>query len=277
MKVFIEEWYHPKNLAFLNFAFDKLNWEITNFEESEIVFSGSTYFPIECYPDKKFIFGPHFSVFPNTTTEMFENIHKNAIYIQPSQFVIDLWCDFGHTSLPMKTFAFGVDTERFSSKGIERNEIFIYYKQRLPSELEIVCNFLSRRNIKFKIFNYSAKYDEAEYLNTLRKSKYGIWLGRHESQGFALEEALSCDVPLLVWDVKKLSQEYGTNMYDGIQNKCTSIPYWDSRCGEYFFTKDELESTFNLFINKKYSPREYILENLSTDKKIEELQKLINF
>ena len=88
---------------------------------------------------------------------------------------------------------------------------------------------------------------------------------RHESQGFALEEALSCNVPLLVWNVKSMNQEYASN-YNDIS--ATTIPYWDDRCGEYFYQKDEFEITFLKFIQKldNYKPREYIVENLSIAK-----------
>ena len=60
---------------------------------------------------------------------------------------------------------------------------------------------------------------------------------------------------------------------------CTSIPYWDSRCGEYFYTKEELESTFQIFQTKltthQYTPRQYILENLTTEKCAERFIELL--
>ena len=56
--------------------------------------------------------------------------------------------------------------------------------------------------------SYINKYNETDYINYLKECKYGIWVDAHESQGFALEEALSLDVPLLVWNIKSLNQEY---------------------------------------------------------------------
>jgi hypothetical protein len=102
-------------------------------------------------------------------------------------------------------------------------------------------------------------------LQYLQESKYGIWLDAHESQGFALQEALSCNVPLLVWSVKTLDQEYGSN-YPAFA--ATTIPYWDSRCGEFFYDKCNLLVTYNTFMKKiyEYAPRDYILEYLSIDK-----------
>jgi hypothetical protein len=57
----------------------------------------------------------------------------------------------------------------------------------------------------------------------------------------------------------------------------TTIPYWDERCGEYFYNLSELEKTFNLFISKleTYKPRDYILDNLTMEKCEEKLIDII--
>jgi hypothetical protein len=142
--------------------------------------------------------------------------------------------------------------------------VFIYYKRRDPQELKFIQEFLNRKGIEYIIFDYLKSYDENNYLNYLQDSKFGIIIDAHESQGFALEEALSCNVPLLIWNVKSMKQEYGSKYEDYY---ATSIPYWDERCGEFFYNKEELETTFDTFISKinNYKPREYILENLSID------------
>lgn len=115
------------------------------------------------------------------------------------------------------------------------------------------------------IFDYVKKYNESDYLQVLKESKFGIVLDAHESQGFAIQEALSCNVPLLVWSVVSMTQEEGGNLPDV---RATTVPYWDERCGEVFFDRDDLLPMFNKFIENLeiYSPREYIIENLSVDK-----------
>ena len=93
-------------------------------------------------------------------------------------------------------------------------------------------------------------------------------MGRHESQGFALEEALSCDVPLLVWNVKLRKEEWSSReRLKHIKSEVTTIPYWDERCGEFFYKNEDLEKIFEKFINKldTYKPREYIVENVSME------------
>jgi hypothetical protein len=215
-------------------------------------------------------------VFPNNNLQQINNIHKNSVYIQPSDWVVDLWVNMNASKfLPIKPFPFPVDTLKFAPAAHENKmEVFVYYKTRHPNELTCLISFLNYKKISYTLFDYNKKYNEVDYINTLNKSKYGIWLGRHESQGFALEEALSYNVPLLVWNVKSMNQEYGYN-YEDIP--ASVIPYWDTRCGEFFYNHTELEETFNLFISKleTYKPRDYILENLSVEKCAERFIKLI--
>ena len=180
--------------------------------------------------------------------------------------------DFGFKNLPVKAIPFGVDTYKFSPNKDIKTKVFLYYKDRNPAELHYLQQFFKAHNIQYKLFHYQQRYGEEDYLSHLRECKYGIWLGRHESQGFALEEALSCDVPLLVWNITSRNQEWsrGEAYYKkikGSQGRVTTIPYWDERCGEYFYKKEDFEKTFEKFINKldTYKPREYIVENVSME------------
>jgi len=273
MKIlFINIWMHKKNLNALynyNYTIHTINHtdlDSINLSDYNIVYSPSIPINVKKYPDTKFIFGPHFSVFPNR--EQIEKIsNTNSIYIQPSNWCVDIWksniiCD----NIKLKSLPFGVDTKKFININTinNRDKVFIYFKRRQYKELEQIKQFLELKNITYKIFDYIEKYNEEDYLTYLQNSKYGIWLGAHESQGFALEEVLSCDVPLLVWNVTSMSQEVGSNHNN---YPATTIPYWDTRCGEYFTNFDDIDKKFNKFISKlhRYKPREFILENLSIE------------
>lgn len=273
--LFINSGIHHKNMNGLNLLVAKKNIHIdfidnieqcNNLSDYKFVYLPSNVYDVSKYPDTKFVFGPHLSIFPN------ENQIKlikgfNSVYIQPSQWVVDLWKLFPCCQdLQMKPVPFCVDTEKFKpEKPIdERNDVIIYFKSRKYQELDIIKNLLNEKGFSYKIFNYNKRYDENIFINYLKNSKFGIWLGRHESQGFALEEILSFDIPLLVWDVTSMNQEEGCNYSD---YKATCIPYWDENCGEVFYKSEELSSTFELFISKinSYKPRDYILKNLSEE------------
>ena len=231
----------------------------------DCVYSPSTPIRSSKYPGIKFIFGPHFSVFPDEH-QMDIIRAPNAIYSQPSEWVVQLWRNSPYCKgMTIKPIPFAVDINRFCEvrPANERNQVFVYYKSRNPNEIQFVLNILQKYGIGCKLFQYG-KYIETEYLTYLQHSKYGIWVGRHESQGFAVEEALSVNVPLLVWDVKSMNQEYGFNYAD---IPATVLPYWDDRCGEVFYEGGEFESKLRIFLSKldTYRPRDYIVEHLSPD------------
>ena len=284
-KVYILDEWHKKNKFFLLSFFKNYNSDyqiVNNLNDADIIISPARKINAENYPKKKFLFGPHFSVTPpNDIVRSLNNIYKNSVYIQPSQYMVDMWKQyFKLDNIPLIAMPFGVDTQKFNSTLIERTNILLYFKERHPKELLIIENFLKQKGIIYKIFNYEKKYKEDEYLSYLKTCRYGIWLGRNESQGFALQESLSCNVPLIVWDVKLYNQHYPerNGPKKDLTCKVTSIPYWDQRCGEYFYNKTEFESKYNEFMGKlsTYKPREYVLENLSVEKCSENLKKLIN-
>ena len=283
--LFIKSTIHGKNLNFI-LNCKKIDVRMINhvneihdynLNEYDAVYSPCDTLNLDIYqyPNTRFLFGPHFSVFPN---EKNLNLIKgtNSVYIQPSEWAKQSWYSYNNTTNDLKIvpFAFGVDTEKFNaSYSNEKTKVFVYYKHRNPNELHKIENFLNNRSIQYKIFHYG-HYNEQDYISYLRECKYGVWVGAHESQGFALEEALSSNVPLFVWNISSMNQEHGYNYQDC---PATTIPYWDERCGEYFYNINEIEDKFNLFLSKleTYRPREYVVENLSIEVREKALIELI--
>jgi hypothetical protein len=272
MKILILNDFHHKNKFGLErlLKYMKLEHEFTNdmkkIDQYDVIYSPSTAIDTALYPNKRFIFGPHFSVFPDSKLKSINNILQNAVYIQPSQWCVELWKGLGVTNyLPIKLFPFPVDVDKFAPKlSSTKDKVYVYIKRRKPEELQTIRDLLKVRNIEYHVYDYCARYDENHYLDFLQNAKFGIILDAHESQGFAIQEALSCNVPLLVWNVRFLNQEVGSNYP---QLFATSIGYWDERCGEYFYDATELEKTFDTFLSKldSYKPREYIVDNLSLE------------
>lgn len=275
---------HSKNMhALLKYGHTIVqtkNPDLSNFNLSDfdVVYSPGMPLNVSKYPNTKFIFGPHFSIFPDPK-KMIPIKGRNVIYVQPSDWARDAW-RYNRICLGIRieTLPFGVDTNKFNQvRPIhERTQVFIYFKNRHPMELNAIEQFLKYNKINYKIFNSYEKYEETDYLRYLHNSRFGIWVGSHESQGFALEEALSCNVPLLVWNAISMSQDY-IKKHPHI--KSTSIPYWDDTCGEYFINISQLSETYDKFItninNNNYYPRKYILENLSMYKCNQKLEELV--
>lgn len=269
--LFINTWMHPKNLHAL-LSYKNIYLEIINnisdmdkydLSKFDCVYSPTNPIDVLKYPGVNFIFGPHFSVFPDNNLALIQN----SKYIVLSEWVKNMWGSYAICKeLKLIDIPFGVDTDRFCEvTPIEkRQNFFIYFKSRHPQELQMMEQILRSNNMhNYIVFNYEKKYNEQEYLKYLQQAKFGIWIGRHESQGFSLEEALSCNVPLLVWNVHSMTQEYG-QYYPDVP--ATAIPYWDERCGEFFYNINELQEKISKFFNnlESYKPREYVVENLST-------------
>jgi glycosyltransferase involved in cell wall biosynthesis len=287
----INTWLHHKNIQgltnILNYLLEQqqIEYKVGSVEDIpnyDVIYSPSLTINAAQYPNKKFIFGPHFSTFPNQQQlQSLQNIN-NSIYLQPSDWVVKLWKNQGAEQfLPIKSFPFPVDTNKFqpNQPSEKRQNIMIYFKSRNPQDLHNIKEFLHRQNrTNYRVFEYNRRYDENDYLAYLQTCQYGIILDAHESQGFAIEEAMACDVPLLVWNTTSMNQEYGNQNPD---IPCTTIPYWAPTCGEFFSHHTEFLSTFQIFQSKladnQYNPRQYILDNLSTEKCAERFMELIKF
>ena len=100
----------------------------------------------------------------------------------------------------------------------------------------------------------------------LRRCRALLYLSENETQGFAYNEALSMNVPILAWNFGRWCDP---NRFSyGLENvPATSIPYWDQRCGVDFQSAEQLPERLGLFLEKlnsgQFEPREYVLENLS--------------
>jgi hypothetical protein len=242
-------------------------------ERYKYVYSPATPLDAASHPRTRFLFGPHFSVKPEETS-LARIRGPNATYVQPSEWVKRFWeafpaCD----GLTVAALPFAVDVERFCPSGEKRRDrAFIYFKHRAAGELAALRAHLASAApaVDVTVFSYGS-YDEEAYLAALRECAFGVWLSGHESQGFALQEALAADVPLLVWDARCMTQEEGQSYAAW---PCTSAPYWDESCGELFDRAEDLPAAFERLqeglavaagdgARRRYSPRDFVMRTLS--------------
>lgn len=147
------------------------------------------------------------------------------------------------------------------------HDFLVYYKRRDRADLDKVISFLKSKNLTYTIIEYG-KYSETDLLNAVSKCKYGLLINNTETQGIAVQEMMSCNLPLLVWDVKEWTDRGEDN-----KSAATSVPYFDNTCGEIFYNIEDIEVTYNKFTSTTYKPREYILKNCSY---ITQAQKLVD-
>jgi hypothetical protein len=105
-----------------------------------------------------------------------------------------------------------------------------------------------------------AIFSAADYRKLLDQSAIGIFLSTFETQGLALAEAWSMDVPTVVWDPQGTAQWRGRTF-----NSRSSAPYLTPMTGRRWRTIDELEPVLRSVIAERstFQPREWVLANMT--------------
>ena len=205
-------------------------------------------------------------------------------YLQHSEWVNNLYKPYYGSVCEI--WPVGIETEKWKpDTSIEKeldfliyNKIHWHYDEMNKNLLQPIRDSLSEKKFKFAEVKYG-HYQPDEYRQMLLKSRAMIFLSEHESQGIAYQEALSSGVPILAWDQGKLID--GNYKIWGDEHKPTSsVPYFDDRCGIKFKDLEEFISVFDFFIFKvkhfEFSPREYILENLTLEKSTNKFLEIVN-
>jgi hypothetical protein len=220
---------------------------------------------------RRIILGPHNFVFPERYWVGANLKDERAAYNCLSPWNRDVYAKFGGVGgLDLVCLPYPVDTRRFTPMPNKKYDCFLYVKLRKTEDVKYAMRTLDQLGLTYKIIHYKS-YKEEEYMDLLDTCTFGVWVGRHESQGFALQEALSCDVPLVVWDVDCMGEEWQAGdkqVYNGDQAelKATAAPFWDARCG-LLVQRDSLKEGVR-FMKKNwpvYRPRQFVLENLGVE------------
>ena len=116
------------------------------------------------------------------------------------------------------------------------------------------------------------QYDLQTYKNTLENSLFAVFISRSESQGLALAEAWAMDVPTLVWNPKAL--EINGRVY----SESSACPYLSPQTGFDWQTIKEFENILKSKENliPKFTPRSWVLDNMSDAASTQILLSLIN-
>ena len=180
--------------------------------------------------------------------------------ITPSKWVFDLYTNYIDKS-KIEILPIGINYNKFDdySKLEKTIDCLLYFKNRSDTELNFIINKLNELKQSYEILRYG-NYSEEQFIKLLQKSKYSIVLNNTESQGIAVEEIMSCNLPLFVID--KTIWEY-----KNAKCSATSVPYWSDECGFKIDNLNDFSKNFNHFLIhlNNYKPRNYILEKLKLE------------
>lgn len=208
-----------------------------------------------------------------------------AYYLQHSKWALELVRSAHvYPDNIFKTWPSGIDTDLWIDVSTRNKQfdVLIYdklywqdknYHEEILSE---IVKYLENNNLKYCIVQYG-RYLIDEYQHLLSKSSCMIFLSAHETQGFACLEALSSNVPVFAWD-QGLWLDPARFRYNQPIVPATSIPFFDERCGDFFCNAADFSIKFPCFFEnvkqQYYTPRNYILENLTIEKSTEIILQL---
>lgn len=144
-------------------------------------------------------------------------------------------------------------------KKVSRKKKILIFKKNIPEDAyNQIIKIIKDKDTPYDIITYGT-YSRKEYHEKLELASALIYLQMTESQGLALQEAWSYDVPTLVWK----NTVWKTEKYSWSDQKI-SAPYLTDDSGS-FFTTETLSQELDAIINNTnvFTPRKYCIENLS--------------
>lgn len=167
----------------------------------------------------------------------------------------------------------GIDLDAWpASPASAKDTDFVLYDKLPAARHEMhdrVVAELDRRGLTHTLIRYR-HYDHAGYRVALARSRGLIWLSEHETQGFAYQEAMSADLPILAFDPGVWHDPNAAKHGVG-PVPVSSVPWFDASCGERFADAAGLPAALDRFLARRgeYAPRRYIEEHLSLAKSAE--------
>ena len=219
---------------------------------------------------KFLVVGPNVVNMPNDANNIFIDNRINLILV-PSKWIK---CAYARYVKQKKIACWysGVN-EKFFSNNItkkKKKKVLIYFKTLNYILLEKIKVLLNKKNIDIIIIKYG-NYKEVEFKKALSIVDFAIFISQSESQGIALAESWSMNVPTFVWKIK-------ISKINNVKYQYTSAaPYLSSETGYFFSNIKQLEKIIkNYYKNKfEFKPRLWILNNMTDKQSVKNILSIL--
>jgi hypothetical protein len=209
---------------------------------------------------ERVLLGPNINLNRELIGYLSSNPNKYRYFLSPSSFVTQNHLKFSKNGIKLQTWAAGVNHLLYADEeSLEKNQVGIYVKGSLSLQ--------DRKNVKLISDEYKdnvvlleyGQYQPREWITHLKKFKIIFWFGSTESQGLAMIEAWSANVPTAV--------RYKRSIFDDNHpSQLAFSPYHDGKTG-YFF--EEYESALDSFTQSKFlsnlNPRLKVLHDFKNE------------
>lgn len=181
--------------------------------------------------------------------DMFSKVWPNLISVWPVGIDTDLWT-------PSPASEKDIDILVYEKLFRDRDRQCIELVEPMMAELR-------RRGLSVHYMRYGF-YREPELLALSRRAKAIVYLSPHETQGIAVEQMMSANVPVMAWDPGGDWQSLDYLLRGVRFSPVTSVPYWDDRCGVKFTSATDFPEAFDRFWPRvqsgSFAPRQMILD-----------------
>jgi len=281
-------WIHDRNWEGLEWLSRQLNLQIHKIgSEEEIYQKDGTWLIFSCSsllpnkrPDKMIISGPHlfWRQFPNSPIPSAVCNYLHPWVISCSQLNRSEWCSYIAAPFPIPY------DKMVPGNLMKKSKAIIYSKNK---RLDIVDKCVKEttkscqhHNLDVVLFSYGS-YAREIYLQTLKESSFVIFCIGTESQGFAVQEAMCLNVPIIMLDNKSLRENYENGpqewehpFYSETRETLLDLPatgatLWNSECGIQIDDTSQIESAVEIVLKNSYEPRKLILKEMNPEKCLE--------
>lgn len=224
------------------------------------------------------LFGASVASHPLANPDLFDRGNICRILV-PGEWMRDMCEPFWGRKVHV--WPVGIDTDHWApaDQTVKTVDVILYNKIRWDHArfdrdlVEPIRNSLREKGLSFEEIRYG-HYREEDFHRLLQEARTMIFLCEHETQGIAYQQTLSAGVPILAWDRQGAWQD--PEFYpDQVRfEPVSSVPYWSDLCGERFGSFSDFEEKLTCFwmafSSGVYTPREFIVENLSLKASAEE-------
>jgi hypothetical protein len=217
--------------------------------------------------------GPNIDLSLRANRELIDAFPRRK-FLVPSSWVISYASvNWQVDSNEILVWAAGIDTEKWTPNRDqnERPLVLIYVKsKRFEILISKYHDVLKTKGFQVQFLRYG-EYAQGRYFKQLKRSKFMIYFGETESQGLAMFQAWSMDVPTLVLNVNKLSDL-------GRIFEASSGPYLNLQTGSFMDADEEPLVVLDRWLVdlNSFKPREWVLENFTIQKRWAALQEIIS-
>jgi hypothetical protein len=161
----------------------------------------------------------------------------------------------------------GVDARRWQPSGRPRQDsAVVYWKsgdEAFCAEVERIVRQCGLEPHRLRsAHGEHSMFAPEEFRRLLDEARIAIFLSTFETQGLALAEAWSMDVPTAVWDPQALAEWRGRTFQSG-----SSAPYLTPMTGRRWRAIDELEPTLRGMLAERatFQPRAWVLAHMTDE------------